>query len=108
MIGILILSFSLLLAGALPWWPYSAAGRSWHQRPWDWLLDTPPGDDSCTVTTEPRMRRVGRGTPTAEASQIAAIKLRDGNSDTHLMQGDATMLRQFEELWDARTSNRAA
>jgi hypothetical protein len=30
MIGILILSFSLLLAGALPWWPYSAAGRSRH------------------------------------------------------------------------------
>ena len=58
---ILFLSLVIILSAALPWWPYSAAGRSRHQRPWDWLLDTPPGDESCTVTTEPRMRRVGRG-----------------------------------------------
>jgi hypothetical protein len=107
MIGILILSFSLLLAGALPWWPYSAAGRSRHHRPWDWLLDTPSGDYSCTMTTEPRIRRVGRRAPAAEASQKAAVKPRDGNSDTDLMQGDATLL-QFEKRWLARTSNRAA
>lgn len=109
MIGILILSFSLLLAGALPWWPYSAAGRSRHHHPWGWLLDTPSGDDSCTVTTEPRIRRVDRGTPAAEASQVAAMKLLlDGNSETHLMQGDATLRKQFEEHSIARTSNRAA
>jgi hypothetical protein len=40
MIGILILSLSILLAGALPWWPYSAAGRLRHHRPWDWLMDS--------------------------------------------------------------------
>jgi hypothetical protein len=40
MIGILILSLSILLAGALPWWPYSAAARLRHHRPWDWLMDS--------------------------------------------------------------------
>jgi hypothetical protein len=40
MIGILILSLSILLAGALPWWPYSAVGRLRHHRPWDWLMDS--------------------------------------------------------------------
>jgi hypothetical protein len=39
MIGILILSLSILFAGALPWWPYSASARSRHHRPWDWLMD---------------------------------------------------------------------
>jgi len=39
MIGILILSLSIILAGALPWCPYSASGRSRHHRPWDWLMD---------------------------------------------------------------------
>ena len=40
MIGILILSFSILLCGALPWWPYSAYGRLRHHRPWNWLMDS--------------------------------------------------------------------
>ena len=39
MIGILILTLSILFAGALPWWPYNASGRSRHHRPWDWLMD---------------------------------------------------------------------
>jgi len=39
MIGILILGLSTILAGALPWWPYSATGRLRHQKPWDWLMD---------------------------------------------------------------------
>ena len=39
MIGILILSLSVILAGALPWCPYSASGRLRHHRPWDWLMD---------------------------------------------------------------------
>ena len=39
MIGILILSLSIILAGALPWCPYSASGRLRHHRPWDWLMD---------------------------------------------------------------------
>jgi hypothetical protein len=47
--------------------------------PWDWSLDTPSGTMS-------------------EASQKAAMKLCDGNSETHLMQGDATWQKQFETL----------
>jgi hypothetical protein len=40
MIGILTLSLSVLLAGALPWWPYSASVRLRHHRPWHWLMDS--------------------------------------------------------------------
>ena len=47
MIGVLILSLSILLAGALPWWPYSAAGRLRHHRPWDWLMDSGPDHRPC-------------------------------------------------------------
>ena len=38
---ILFLGLVIILSAALPWWPYSAYGRSRHHRPWDWLLDTP-------------------------------------------------------------------
>ena len=112
--GIVFLSLVIILSAALPWWPYSASGRSRHHRPWDWLLDTPSAEDSYTMTTETSIMRVGRG-PTPEASQKAAMKLCDGNSETHLMQGDATLqsqfdtlLRQFEERWVAQEiSNRS-
>jgi len=39
MIGILIIILSVIFAGALPWWPYSASGRLQHRTPWDWLRD---------------------------------------------------------------------
>jgi hypothetical protein len=39
MIGILILSLTILLAGALPWSPYSASARANYHRPWDWLMN---------------------------------------------------------------------
>ena len=39
MIGILILSWGILLAGAVPWWPYTASARAKYHRPWDWLMD---------------------------------------------------------------------
>jgi hypothetical protein len=105
---IAFLSLVIILSAALPWWPYSASGRLRHHRPWDWLLDTPSAE------RKPSIRRVGRG-PTPEASQKAAMKLCDGNSETHLMQGDATLqsqldtlLRQFEERWVAQEiSNRS-
>jgi hypothetical protein len=42
---ILFLSLVIILSAALPWWPYSAYGRSRHHRPWDWLLDTPSSID---------------------------------------------------------------
>jgi hypothetical protein len=46
-----------------------------------------------------------------EASQKAAMKLCDGNSETHLVQGDATwqmkfetLRRQLEQRWVAQTT----
>ena len=42
---ILFLSLVIILTAALPWWPYSAYGRSRHHRPWDWLLHTPSPED---------------------------------------------------------------
>jgi hypothetical protein len=48
------------------------------------------------MTTETRIKGVGQG-PTPEASQKAAMKLCDSNSETHPM---AAMLQsQFEERW---------
>ena len=54
MIGILILSLSILLAGALPWWPYSAAARLRHHRPWDWLMDAGGIAGEVIVRNDPR------------------------------------------------------
>src|SRR5215470_673114 len=39
MIGLSLIIVSTIVAGALPWWPYSAAARSRHRYPWDWLFD---------------------------------------------------------------------
>jgi hypothetical protein len=111
---ILFLSLMILLAAALPWWPYSVYARSRHHRPWDWLLDTPSREDCCIKATETGTTKIfderggalGRGPiPEAsqrvmtQASQRAAMKLSDSNSETHLTQGD--LLREFEERWFA-------
>jgi hypothetical protein len=79
---ILFLSLVIILGAALPWWPYSASGRLRNSR---------------AMTTEIRTRCLHRGSK-PEASQKAAMKLCDGNSETHLMQGDATWQKQFETL----------
>ena len=126
---ILFLSLVIILSAALPWWPYSAYGRSRHHRPWHWLLDTPSREDSCIVATESRTRRVhrtwldkllfrqnayetkifdqqgdalGRGA-TPEASQIAAMRQASQNEATPRIQDD--LLRDFKERWVARTTN---
>jgi hypothetical protein len=39
MIGLSLIIISTIVAGALPWWPYSAAARSRRRYPWDWLFD---------------------------------------------------------------------
>jgi hypothetical protein len=52
MIGSLILSLSILLAGALPWWPYTASARAKYHRPWDWLMDQNQLTGHIEVTTE--------------------------------------------------------
>jgi len=63
MIGILILSLSILFAGALPWWPYSASARSRHHRPWDWLMDRGRITDHVAI----------KGATSLEGDQTAAL-----------------------------------
>ena len=90
---ILFLSLVIILTAALPWWPYSAYGRSRHHRPWDWLLDTPSREEKLsfwqhayeTKIVDQRNEAGGRRA-SPEASQRAAII----NSE---------LLRQFEEHW---------
>ena len=95
---ILFLSLVIILSAALPWWPYSAYGRSRHRHPWDWLLDTPSREDyrtwqdklllSTTMLMRPRFSiSETRHRATPAASQKAATELRDGgNKKTHLMR----------------------
>jgi hypothetical protein len=66
MIGVLIIMLSVLFAGALPWWPYSASGRLQHRRPWDWLMD----QDRNTGHVEIRGFARREGCPTV-AEQLA-------------------------------------
>src|SRR5512147_1052335 len=54
MIGVLIICFWVVVAGALPWWPYSAAGRLRHHRPWDWLMDSGDVPGEVTGPNDPR------------------------------------------------------
>ncbi len=70
MIGILILSLSIILAGALPWCPYSASGRLRHHRPWDWLMD----QNRLTGSVGVNGRAGLEGDPTAgQVEQLAAV-----------------------------------
>ena len=70
MIGILILSLSIILAGALPWCPYSASGRLRHHRPWDWLMDQNRLAGSVRVNGPTGLE----GDPTAgQVEQLAAV-----------------------------------
>jgi len=102
---ILFLSLVIVLSAALPWWPDSAYGRLRHHRPWDWLLDTPSSEDKLSFWQHYDQRReaLRRGL-TPEASQKAAIKLCDSNSETHLDE----LRKQFEERWVARTTSNLA
>src|SRR6478672_6917503 len=81
---VLFLSLVIILSSALPWWPNSAYGRSRHHRPKDKQL--------LAHETEVLDQR-------HEATQKAPMKLCDGNSETHLLQGDVTPLREFEKRW---------
>jgi hypothetical protein len=107
---ILFFSLVIILSAALPWWPYSAYGRLRHHRPWDWLFDNPSWEDFRTPAKETSSGHVYRTwLDTPEASQKAARKPYDSNSETHMMQDDATwqtqfetMRRQLEEHWVAQ------
>jgi hypothetical protein len=65
MLGVLILSLSVIACGALPWWPYSASARSRYHRPWDWLIDS--GSTTGAEKRAIRSRRDRRGGEAREA-----------------------------------------
>jgi hypothetical protein len=98
---ILFLSLVIIIAAALPWWPYSAYGRLRHHRPWDWLLDSPTREEKLlflhlahetkTPPVPARNDGLGRGA-IGEASQRAAMKSCDGDTEVF-----AKIRRQFEE-----------
>ena len=100
---VLFLSLVIILSAALPWWPNSAYGRSRQHRPRDKQLlayETEVFDQRHEATQKAAMKlkALDRG-PTPEASQQTAMKLCDGNSETRLLQGDVTLLREFEKRW---------
>jgi hypothetical protein len=100
---VLFLSLVIILSSALPWWPNSAYGRSRHHRPRDKQLlahETEVLDQrhEATQRAAMKLKALDRG-PTPETSQPAPMKLCDGNSETHLLQGDVTPLREFEKRW---------
>ena len=107
---ILFLSLVIIMAAALPWWPYSAYGRLRHHRPWDWLLDSPSREDKLlflhlaheTKTSAFPARNDGPDRAFGEAPQRAAMKPCDG--DTEAL---AKMRREFEEDY-ARSQRQAA
>ena len=95
----LFLTLMVILAAALPWWPYSAYGRLRHRRPWDWLRDTPTREDFLTAS-ETSTGCIGQR-PKLEAAP--KVKL-CGDSET---QGD-DLLNQFRERWTALERDCAA
>ena len=128
---ILFLSLVIILSAALPWWPYSAYGRSRHHRPWDWLMDTPSSIDF-KAAAEAGTRRVqqtwldkqhadetkiidqqhealDRG-PIPKASRKAAMKKLEALDRGPTPECDSNsemdqLLRHFEERWVAGTTN---
>ncbi len=97
--AVLFLSLVLILGAAL--WPKSTYGRSQHHR----LRDKqPPAYETKVLDHEALQKAVVKlkaldVRPTPEASQKAAVKLCDGNSETHLMQGDVALMREYQERW---------
>jgi hypothetical protein len=84
---ILLLILAIILAAALPWWPYSAYGRSRRHRP--------SSDDF--KATEISAKSVAA--TKLEATQTAAIE------ETQLKQDYEALRRQFEACWVAGTTN---
>jgi len=101
--AVLFLSLVILLGAAL--WPKSSYGRSQRR-----LTDKQPPAYETKVFDHEALQKAALKLkaldirPTPEASQKAAVKLRDGNSETYLMQGDKALRREFEERWIARAT----
>ena len=106
---ILFLSLVIILAAALPWWPYSAYGRLRHHRPWDWLLDSPSREDKLLflhlaheTTAAFPARNDAPDRAIREAPQRAAMKSCDGNTEVF-----EKMRRESEEVY-MRSQRQAA
>jgi hypothetical protein len=100
--AVLFLSLVIILGAAL--WPKSSYGRSQHR-----LRDKQPPAGTKVLNHEALQKAAVKLKaldirPTPEASQKAAVKLRDGNAETYLMQGDKALRREFEERWIARAT----
>jgi hypothetical protein len=100
--AVLFLSLAIILGAAL--WP-GTYSRSQHHR----LRDKqPPAYETKAFHHEALQKAAVKlqaldVRPTPEASQKAAVKLWDGNSETYLMQGN--VIAEFEERWIARAPN---
>ena len=115
---ILFLSLVIILSAALPWWPYSAYGRSRHRHPWDWLLDTPSREDYRTWQDKHALDKNAYETKIFnqrdEAQSYTGSIAKSGDQAMRWQvenspdEGDVTLLRQFKERWIEAESNRPA
>ena len=115
---ILFLSLVIILSAALPWWPYSAYGRSRHRRPWDWLVDTPSREDYRTWQDKHALdnhayeTQIFHQRDEQQSNPGGIAKSGDGAARWQVEsapdEGDAGLLRQFKERWIEAESNRSA
>ena len=113
---ILFLSLVIILSAALPWWPYSAYGRSRHHRPWDWLLDTPSREDYRTWQDDHEKNAYGAKifNQRDETQSCTGSITKSGDEGMRWQvenspdEGSAWLVRQFEERWIEAESNRSA
>ena len=114
---ILFLSLVIILSAALPWWPYSAYGRSRHRHPWDWLLDTPSRDNYRTwqdkhALVDKNAYETKIFNQRDEAQRYAGSIAKSGDEamrrENSADEVDARLLRQFKERWIEAESNRSA
>ena len=101
--AVLFLSLVIILGAAL--WP-NAYRRSQHHRLRDrqaHAYETKIFDHEALQKAAVKLKALDVR-PITEASQKAAVRLCDGNSETYPMQGDGALIREFEERWIARAS----
>jgi hypothetical protein len=107
---VLFLSLVIILCAALPWWPNIPYRRTQHHRLRDKQLpvyETKIFDHKALQKAAVKLKALDVR-PTPEASRKAAVKVCDSNSETHPMQDDVDLLREFQGRWFARTTTNAA
>ena len=103
-----VLFLILVIISGAALWPKNTYGRSQRHRVRD---KQPPAcvtkvfDHAALQKAAVKLKALD-ARPTSEASQKAAVKLCAGNSETHLVQGDVALLREFQERWTARTTTK--